>query len=54
MSLYNKLFQGGRTVPVVIPKDAIKPMEYLALADVRKQAGVLASNAYLFANRGMF
>lgn len=47
------IFQGGKAVPVIVPPDAIKPLEYLSDPERRREAGILASNAYLFANTGM-
>ena len=47
------LSQGGRPVPVIIPSDAVSPLNFLASSDVREAAGISTSNSYLFPNSGM-
>ena len=41
-------------MPVIIPEDMYKPLEFLADGEVRKIAGVKTSNEYLFPNLGMY
>lgn len=40
--------KGNTLVPVLIPRDAIKPLEILADPKIREQAGVNADNSFLF------
>ncbi|WAR09247.1 hypothetical protein MAR_019205 [Mya arenaria] len=42
----------GKPVPVIIPKDADKPLAFIANLEARLAAGVQSSNKYLFANKG--
>ncbi|XP_052229409.1 uncharacterized protein LOC127843707 isoform X6 [Dreissena polymorpha] len=42
----------GAAVPVIVPQDANKPLEFITNAEVREAAGVQRCNKYLFANRG--
>ncbi|XP_030843815.1 uncharacterized protein LOC115924951 isoform X2 [Strongylocentrotus purpuratus] len=42
----------GRKVPVLVPQDTQRALEYLANSDVRKAAGVHTTNKYLFPNQG--
>lgn len=42
----------GRGVPVILPRDVKEPLCFLADSNVRKEAGILSSNQYLFANAG--
>ncbi|XP_052811802.1 uncharacterized protein LOC128239273 isoform X3 [Mya arenaria] len=41
----------GKPVPVIIPKDADKPLAFIANLEARLAAGVQSSNKYLFANK---
>lgn len=47
------LFQRGKRVPVLIPPDAKKALEYIVDPQVRKRAGLKPTNKYMFATRGM-
>jgi len=51
-NLKHGYFQTGRGVPVIIPSDARDTLQFLADSDVRKKAGILRDNPYLFANNG--
>jgi hypothetical protein len=46
------ILQRGAAVPVIVPQDANKPLEFITNAEVREAAGVQRCNKYLFANRG--
>ena len=49
---YFLLFQNGKGVPVILPPDAKKPLQYLTNLEVRKKAGIQPSNPYIFASTG--
>lgn len=42
----------GTRVPVIIPKEVIPAMEYLANPLTRKNSGIKEENIFLFANSG--
>ena len=46
-------FQRGRPVPVLIPPDCRKPLDFLANTSQRSKAKVVEGNPYLFFNSGM-
>lgn len=48
------LFQGHRPVPVLIPPESKKPLEFLASFEARREANVPSGNKYLFPNTGNF
>ena len=53
---HNKLlhfFQRGRPVPVLIPPDCRKPLDFLANTSQRSIAKVVEGNPYLFSKSGM-
>ncbi|XP_060563321.1 uncharacterized protein LOC132722776 isoform X3 [Ruditapes philippinarum] len=42
----------GRGVPVILPSDVKGALDFLTNQDVRKKAGILKDNPYVFANNG--
>lgn len=46
------LLQNGTRVPVIIPKEVIPAMEYLANPVTRLNSGIKEENPFLFANSG--
>ncbi len=47
------IFQCGRGVPVIIPGEVSKAIQFLADREARAAAGVSKNNGYLFAAGGM-
>lgn len=45
-------FQTGKDVPVVVPEDVRRILQYLADSEVRRAAGISTANPYIFANNG--
>lgn len=50
--LFVYVLQHGRPVPVIVPKDANKPLEYITSSEARLAAGVQRGNNYVFPNTG--
>lgn len=44
------MFQGGRGVPVIVPEDTKRALLFISNASVRREAGILPDNVYLFPN----
>ena len=44
--------QNGTRVPVIIPKECVPAMAYLANPVIRRDSGIRENNPYLFANTG--
>ena len=45
-------FQRNRPVPILLPEDTAKPLEYLADPKVRAASGIRENNHFLFASAG--
>ena len=51
--IYYIVFQVGRGVPVIIPREVVEPLKLISRNDIRSKVGVLDSNPYLFAKPGL-
>lgn len=46
------VLQGNQRVPIILPKEVQRPLQYLADTDVRKKCGIKSNNQFIFANTG--
>ena len=49
---YETALQNGQMVPILVPEDAQKPMEFITSTTARRAVGVKTYNPFVFGNTG--